>query len=134
MFVWTLIKTKSEYERAVAELERLLNVETRSPDEERQLELGAHLVSEYEDAHTPLPQPTPVEAIGFRMEQQGLTRKDLEPMIGSASRVSEVLNGKRALSMSMVRALHDGLGLSYEVLMQEMRPPRRPMLRSAAAL
>ena len=133
MYAWNIIKTKAEYDRAVAEVERLMDIEKPSRDERRQLELGAHLVAEYEDGQWPVPMPTPVEAIRFRMDQQGLTRKDLEPMIGSPSKVSEVLNGKRSLSLSMVRALHEGLGIAYDILMQETPRPFS-FLRSAAAL
>ena len=133
MFAWNIIKTQAEYDRAVAEVERLMDIEKPSRDERRQLELGAHLVAEYEDGKWPVPMPTPVEAIRFRMDQQGLTRKDLEPMIGSPSKVSEVLNGKRSLSLSMVRALHDGLGIDYEILIQDTPRPFS-LLRSAAAL
>jgi HTH-type transcriptional regulator/antitoxin HigA len=66
--------------------------------------------------------PDPIEAIRFRMEQQGLTRKDLEPMIGTRNRIAEVLNRKRGLSIEMIRSLHDKLGISAEVL---IRPTRR---------
>jgi HTH-type transcriptional regulator / antitoxin HigA len=67
--------------------------------------------------------PDPIEAIKFRMEQHGLSRKDLEPLIGTRTRVAEVLNGKRSLSIAMIRRLHEGLGTSAEVL---IRPSRRP--------
>jgi HTH-type transcriptional regulator/antitoxin HigA len=66
--------------------------------------------------------PDPVEAIKFRMEQQGLARKDLEPLIGTRTRVAEILNGKRGLSIGMIRRLHDQLGISAEVL---IRPSRK---------
>jgi HTH-type transcriptional regulator/antitoxin HigA len=73
--------------------------------------------------------PDPVEAITFRMEQMGLTRKDLERYIGSRSKVSEVLSGKRRLSLTMIRALHEGLGIPAEVLLGR---PDRPELENAA--
>ncbi len=66
--------------------------------------------------------PDPIEAIQFRMEQQGITRKDLEPMIGTRARVTEVLNRKRNLSIGMIRRLHDKLGISADVLIQPTRP------------
>ena len=69
--------------------------------------------------------PDPIEAIRFCMDEQGLTRRDLEPYIGSRARVSEVLSGKRALSMRMIRALHTGLDIPLEVLVQEPRQERR---------
>jgi len=80
------------------------------------------LIDAYEGEHYPIDQPDPVEAIKFRMEQQGLSRKDLEPIIGTRTRVAEVLNRKRALSIGMIRRLHDRLGISAEVL---IRPSRK---------
>ncbi|MFT3893111.1 MAG: ImmA/IrrE family metallo-endopeptidase [Anaerolineales bacterium] len=113
-----VIKTETEYEMAVAHLETLMDAEPSSSQGD-ELELFAVLIENYEREHFPLGLPDPVEAIKFRMEQQGLSRKDLEKYIGSASKVSEVLNHKRPLSLAMMRALHDGLGISAEVLLQE---------------
>ncbi len=85
---------------------------------------GAHfealitLIESYEAKHFPIDPPDPIDAIKFRMEQQGLKPKDLEPMIGQLNRVYEVLNGKRPLSMAMVRKLHVGLGISAETLIR----------------
>jgi len=76
------------------------------------------LIDAYEATHYPMDAPDPVEAIRFRMEQQGITRKDLEPMIGTRGRVSEVLNRKRGLTIDMIRRLHAGLGISADVLIQ----------------
>jgi HTH-type transcriptional regulator/antitoxin HigA len=87
------------------------------------LDVLVTLIEAYEDKHYPMDPPDPIEAIKYRMEQQGLTRKDLEPMIGTRTRVAEVLNGKRNLSISMIRNLHAKLGISAEVLIQ---PPRKP--------
>jgi antitoxin component HigA of HigAB toxin-antitoxin module len=89
------------------------------PAEEDELQLFSLLVEIYEEEHYPVSMPDPIQAIKFAMAQQGLTRKDLEPYIGSPSKVSEVLNGKRPLSLSMVRALEKGLGIPAEVLLQE---------------
>ncbi len=86
------------------------------------LEILATLVDAYESEHHPIDPPDPIDAIVFRMEQQGLSRKDLEPMIGSRSRVAEVLNRRRTLSIAMIRRLHDRLGIPAEVL---IRPSRR---------
>ena len=80
------------------------------------------MIDAYEAQHEPIDKPDPIEAIRFRMEQQGLTRKDLEPMLGTRMRVSEVLNGKRALSIAMIRRLHAGLGIAAEVLIRAPRP------------
>ncbi len=72
----------------------------------------------------PLGPPDPIEAIKFRMEQQGLTRKDLEGILGTRTRVSEVLNRKRGLSINMIRRLHEKLGISADVLIRSTRPKR----------
>lgn len=113
-----VIKTEAEYEKALAHLETLMDADPgASRDEE--LELFAVLIEDYEDKHFLIDMPDAVEAIKFRMEQQGLTRKDLEKYIGSQSKVSEVLNHKRPLSLAMIRALHKGLGIPAEVLLQE---------------
>ncbi len=80
------------------------------------------LIDAYEAEHYPMDPPDPIEAIKFRMEQQGLTRRDLEAMIGTRTRIAEVLNGKRGLSIAMIRRLHEQLGISAEVL---IRPSRK---------
>ena len=85
------------------------------------LELLAHLVEDYETKHHDIGLPTPLQAIRFRMEQQDLRPKNLIPYMGSASRVSEVLSGKRRLSLEMIRKLNNGLGIPAEVLVQEPR-------------
>lgn len=82
----------------------------------------ATLIDAWEAEHYPMDPPDPLEAICFRMEQQGLTRRDLEHIIGSRTRIAEVLNGKRGLSIAMIRRLHEELGISAEVL---IRPSRR---------
>ena len=81
----------------------------------------ATLIDAYESEHEPMDPPDPIEAIKFRMEQQGLTRRDLEPIIGSRARVAEVLNRKRDLSIAMIRRLHESLGISAEVLIRPVR-------------
>jgi HTH-type transcriptional regulator/antitoxin HigA len=121
-----ILKNEADYEAALAEIEKIM-VSPR-PDADR-LELLALLASDYEDKHYPIDTPDPVEAITFRMEQMGLTRKDLERYIGSKSKVSEVLSGKRRLSLSIIRALHEGLGIPVEVLLGR---PDRPELGNAA--
>jgi HTH-type transcriptional regulator/antitoxin HigA len=113
-----VIKTRADYQAALAYLETLMDAESGTPQEE-ELELFAVLLDSYEREHFPIGLPDPVEAIKFRMEQQGLTRRDLEPFIGSQSKVSEVLNRKRSLSVAMIRALHIGLDIPAEVLLQE---------------
>lgn len=115
------IRTKADYKKALAEIERLWGAKSGSPEGDR-LDVLATLIDVYESEHYPIDQPDPVEAIKFRMEQQGLSRKDLEPIIGTRTRVAEVLNRKRALSIGMIRRLHDRLGISAEVL---IRPSRK---------
>ena len=85
------------------------------------LDILATLVDAYENEHYPMDQPDPIEAIKFRMEQQRLTRKDLEGILGSRTRVAEVLNRRRGLSMNMIRRLHEKLGIPAEVLIRPTR-------------
>ena len=114
------IRTEADYEAALAELEGLWGAKSGSPDGD-QLDVLATLIDVYETKHYPIDPPDPIEAIQFRMEQQGITRKDLEPMIGTRARVAEVLNRKRSLSIEMIRRLHDRLGISAEVLIRPTR-------------
>ncbi len=113
-----VIKTEADYEMALAHLETLMDAKPGTSQEE-ELELFAVLIEDYERENFPIGLPDPIEAIKFRMEQQGLSRKDLEPYIGSQSKVSEILNYKRPLSIAMIRALHKGLDIPAEVLLQE---------------
>ncbi len=113
-----IIKNEADYQTALAHLESLMDAQPNTPEEE-ELELFAMLIEAYEKANFPIGLPDPIAAIQFRMEQQGLTRKDLERYIGNQSKVSEVLNGKRPLSLTMMRALHAGLGIPAEVLLSE---------------
>jgi HTH-type transcriptional regulator / antitoxin HigA len=85
------------------------------------LDVLGTLIEVYEAEHGPMDPPDPIDAIRFRMEQQGLTRKDLEPIIGTRNRLAEVLNRKRGLSIEMIRNLHDKLGISAEVLIRPTR-------------
>ena len=111
------IKTKAAHKEALKEISGLLDAPSGSPKADR-LEVLSILVEAYEDEHHPIDPPDPIEAIKFRVEQQGLTRRDLEPYIGSRARVSEVLNRKRPLSVEMIRRLHKGLGIPAEVLIR----------------
>lgn len=113
-----LIKTEADYEAALARIEEIFDAKPGTPEGD-ELELLATLVEIYEDKTFPVGLPTPVEAIQFRMKQQGLKPKDLIPYLGSASKVSEVLAGKRSLSLTMIRRLVDGLGIPAEALLQE---------------
>jgi HTH-type transcriptional regulator/antitoxin HigA len=115
-----VLKTERDYKAAMAYLERLLSVPT--PDED-ELELWSLLVEKYEEEHFHIATPDPIEAIRFRMEQAGLQPTDLNPYLQSKSKVSEVMNRKRPLSLSMIRALHRGLNIPAEVLVQETQAP-----------
>jgi HTH-type transcriptional regulator / antitoxin HigA len=115
------IRTKRDHEAALKEIERLWGAKTGTPDGDR-LDVLATLVDAYEAEHYPMDPPDPIEAIKFRMEQQGLTRRDLEEIIGTRTRIAEVLNRKRGLSIAMIRRLHERLGISADVL---IRPSRK---------
>jgi HTH-type transcriptional regulator/antitoxin HigA len=114
------IRSETDYEAALAEVERLWGAKSGTPDGDR-LDVLATLVDAYEAERYPMDPPDPIEAIKFRMEQQGLTRKDLEPIIGTRTRVAEVLNRKRGLSIDMIRRLHERLGISADVLIRPSR-------------
>ncbi len=114
------IRSEADYEAALAEIERLWGTELGTPEGDR-LDVLATLVDAYEGQHHPVDPPDPIEAIRFRMEQQGLTRRELEGMIGTRTRIAEVLNRKRGLSISMIRRLHQQLGISADVLIRPSR-------------
>jgi HTH-type transcriptional regulator/antitoxin HigA len=117
------IRTRKDHKAALREIERLWGAKGGTPAGDR-LDVLATLIDAYEAAQFPFDPPDPVEAIKFRMEQQGLTRKDLEPLIGTRTRVAEVLNCKRNLSIAMIRRLHQRLGISAEVLIRPTRKQR----------
>ena len=114
------IRTKADYKSAMTEVERLWGAKSGTAKGDR-LDVLVTLIETYEARHFPMDPPDPIEAIQFRMEQQGLSRKDLEPMIGSRARVAEVMNRKRSLSIDMIRRLHEQLGISAEVLIRPTR-------------
>ena len=114
------IRTKADYEAALTEVERLWGAKSGTPKGDR-LDVLATLIDVYESRHYPMDPPDPIEAIHFRMEQLGLTRKDLEPLIGTRARVAEVMNRKRSLSIDMIRRLHEQLGISADVLIRQAR-------------
>ena len=117
------IKTDADYKEALAEIDRLAILDPEAgTDDANRLEVLAILVEAYEKKRFPIGQPTPVEAIEFRMDQLGLSRRDLEEYIGSRSKVSEVLSGKRSLTLRMIRALSKGLDIPADVLLQESLP------------
>ncbi len=114
------IKTRQNYRTALRRVEALLDAAPGSPEAD-ELDVLATLISAYEDEHFPIEAPDPVAAILFRMEQLGLSRADLEPYIGGTGRVSEVLSGKRGLSLAMIRKLHTGLRIPLENLVADTK-------------
>jgi HTH-type transcriptional regulator / antitoxin HigA len=112
------IRTTVDYEAALRRMNALMDAEANTPEAD-ELEVLATLVELYEEKHFPMDLPTPVEAIKFRMEQAGLSARDLVPFIGSRSKVSEVLSGKRPLTLQIIRALHKHLGIPAEVLLHQ---------------
>jgi HTH-type transcriptional regulator/antitoxin HigA len=117
------IRNEADYRATMAEIDKLLNAPEGTAETDR-LEVLSVLAHAYEAARWPVTAPSPLDAIRFRMEQQGLSRADLEPYIGSRARVSEVLNRKRPLSIEMIRRLHKGLEIPLESLVQPMRIKR----------
>jgi HTH-type transcriptional regulator/antitoxin HigA len=115
------IRSRRDYEAALKEVERLWGAKAKTRDGDR-LDVFATLVDAYEAEHYPMDPPDPIEAIKFRMDQQGLTRRDLEELIGTRTRIAEILNRKRGLSIGMIRRIHERLGISAEVL---IRPSRK---------
>ena len=111
------IKTEDDYHEALKETEKLMFAQKDTPQGDR-LDVLVTLIEAYEEKHHPILPPEPVEAIIHQMESQGLSRKDLIPLIGSRARVSEILNKKRSLSITMIRELQKGLGISAEILIK----------------
>ncbi len=112
-----LIKTEKDYNLALSRIEELMDA-NKNTSEADELELLVALVEMYEDKHYPMDMPDPVDAIKFRMEQLGINQQGLVPFIGSRSKVSEVLNRKKSLTLAMMRALHNGLGVPADILLQ----------------
>lgn len=114
------IKTDVDYRSALAEVENLMMADADSAEGEK-LDVLVTLIEAYEAKHFVMDLPDPIEAIKFEMERQGLTAKDLEPMIGKSNRVYEILNHKRSLTLKMIWKLHHGLGIPAESL---IKPPQ----------
>jgi HTH-type transcriptional regulator/antitoxin HigA len=112
------VKTDQDYNNTLERIEALWGAEPETP-EGNELDILITLVKAYEDENHPVPPPSPIEAIKFVMDQRGFKQADLIPFIGSRPRVSEVLNGKRKLTLSMIRSLHSRLGIPAEVLIQD---------------
>ena len=112
------IKTESDYEQALSEIEQLWGAEEGTKKGDK-LDILLVLIDNYENEHHPIDPPDPIEAIKFRMEQMNLSRKDLEKYIGPRGRVSEILNRRRSLSLNMIRTLHSQLHIPLESLIGE---------------
>lgn len=112
------IKTKLDYRAALKQIEALMTAKAKTPAGDR-LDLLVTLVEAYERTHFPMDLPDAVDAIKFRMEQQGLTAKDLEPVIGRSNRVYEVLARKRPLTLRMIQGLHAKFGIPAESLLKQ---------------
>ena len=118
------IRSEKDHDEALARIDELMGAKAGSREGD-ELDVLVTLVCAYEEKRFPMDVPDPVTAIRFRMKQQGLTRKDLEPMIGSRARVSEVLSGKRRLTLPMIRRVRDGLGISADLLVGEAKKKSR---------
>lgn len=114
------IRTKADHRWALKEVERLWDAEPGTPDGDR-VDILVTLIEAYEAKHFPISAPDPIAAIEFMLEQKGLSRRDLEPAIGSRGRVSEVLNRRRPLTLPMVRSLSRLLDIPADILAQDYR-------------
>jgi len=111
------IKNERDYRRVMQEIDLLMDAKANTSEGDR-LDILGTLAQGWEEKHHAIEPPDPIEAIRFAMEQRGLSRRDLEPYIGSRARVAEVLNHKRSLTLPMIRRLHNGLGISADVLIR----------------
>ena len=131
------IKSESDYRRVLKQIEGLMDAKADTEAGDR-LDVLATLAEAWERAHHAVAPPDPIAAIHFAMEQRGLSRRDLEPYIGSRARVAEVLNRKRSLTLPMIRKLHRALAIPADVLIEEpggggaaRRRPSSPLSRAA---
>jgi len=125
------IRTEADHDSAVARIAKLIGAKPDTAEGE-ELDILATLVDAYEAKHHAIDAPDPIAAIQFRMEQQGLTRKNLEPLIGSRARVSEVMTRRRSLTLAMIRRVRKELGISADVLIgrpEKKRQKRKPTSR-----
>lgn len=123
------IRTESDHDSAVARIAELIGAKPDTAEGE-ELDVLATLVDAYEAKHHAIDAPDPIAAIQFRMEQQGLTRKNLEPLIGSRARVSEVMTRRRTLTLAMIRRVRKELGISADVLIGDSGNKRRKRVSS----
>ena len=121
----TPIKTEADYSNALARVAELMDAALDS-EAGAELDVLATLINAYESKNFPIKSPDPIEAIKFRMEQMGIKRRHLEPLLGGRNRVSEVLSRKRSLSITQIRKLHRELRIPYENLLGSSAEPTRP--------
>ncbi len=122
----TVIRSEAEYDAALVEIEQYFDDEPeRGTPEADRFDLLALVIADYEDKHWPIEVPDPISAIEFAMERRGLTRAELEPILGSRARVSEILARRRTLSVNMIRRLHEELGIPAEVLIRRYEAAAR---------
>jgi HTH-type transcriptional regulator / antitoxin HigA len=119
------IRTEADYQAALKEVETLFNAPPNTPEYDR-LDLLSTLAEAYEKVHYPIETPDPIEAILYYMDTRGLSRRDLEPCLGSRARVSEVLSRKRSLTLEMIRKLNQELGIPAEILIQNYDSIKTP--------
>lgn len=112
------IRDEADYESALKEIDELFNAQPGTPDADR-LEVLLILVEDFEEKHYAIPFPDPIEAIEYHLERLHWTRKDLEPLIGSRTRVWEIMNRKRSLTLPMIRRISKALGIPADILAQE---------------
>ncbi len=124
------IRTEADHDSAVDRIAELIGA-TPDTAEGEELDILATLVDAYEAKHHAIDVPDPIAAIQFRLEQQGLTRKNLEPLIGSRARVSEVMTRQRSLTLAMIRRVRNGLGISADVLIGHTQKKRRKRVHSS---
>ena len=111
------IKTEADYQAALRHVDGLMHAQSNTPEGD-DLDLLTTLITAYEEQHYPIMPPDPVEALMYWMESRDLTRRDLEPLLGSRARVAEILNRRRTLTLEMIRRLHSTLGIPAEILIQ----------------
>lgn len=131
------IRTKTDHKKAVARITQLMELDpARGTPDSDELEVLAQLVEIYEKKHHSLGAPSPIELVLFAMEQRGMTQKDMKVFFGSPSRVSEVLSGKRPMTLRMIRTLHLGLKLPLDTLVMgsaQTRPAQAPRLQKPSS-
>jgi HTH-type transcriptional regulator/antitoxin HigA len=128
------IRSEADHKRALGRIGKLMDAGQLTEGEGSELDALVTLVAAYEDKQFPIREATPTEIIEFMMDQRELTRKDLEPMIGTRARVSEVLSGKRPLTLAMIRALSSAWGISADLLIvPSAESTQRPTVLAASA-